>query len=346
MASSLDPRNIPASLRWVLSILIVCGALSLLESPYPMAGVQDLLFILFLSGAFLLGAELSSLDDIMKGLAVGLAVTTAVLLAQSAGLIVLSHDSGLPAGLFFNSEVMAEFSALVCVWALVSKRWIFTLIAAIPVVLAESRIGGLVIIMAVFYAYRPASWKTNALIGLAILALAVATLQILGPEKIGSASHRIVLWGTGIGAWRVIGQGLGWGSAAFPYEQFIHSDAIQAITELGIVAVALISIPFIAFRNGRGSNAERAVFVAACVEVVLSFPLHFPATGFVAAIVAGYLVSARPVVRMGNALSGTENGFRGEWRDAAYDFNYIGGGRGNTKVSIRPIFSQSKQVHP
>jgi hypothetical protein len=38
-------------------------------------------------------------------------------------------------------------------------------------------------------------------------------------------------------------------------------------------------------------RAARAVFLVICIEAVLSFPLHLPVTGMLAAVTAGYLCS-------------------------------------------------------
>ena len=339
LISKLDPRNITDTMKLVLSFIITLGALSLLASPYPTAGVQDLLFIVFLCLSFLLGAEQDSLDAVMGGICAGLAASTAMVIGQYLGLLALPHDSTLPAGLFFNSELLGEFAALVFVWGALKRNWIVSIIAGLPVLLTQSRVGVIAIAIGMFYALRPRSIWLNAAIVAGVVLIAGAMLAGFGFDigKMQSAVHRVTLWAAAILAWKPFGNGLGWGTAAFPFEQFVHSDAIQAVTELGMGALAALAIPFTAFRNNRGTYAERALFAACCVEIVISFPLHFPATGFVAAVVAGYLVSARPVVWLGSDVSGTENGFRHQRRNAASARVAGRGGWGGFTLSVRSL---------
>jgi hypothetical protein len=348
LVSKLDPRNLTDTMKFVLVFFVALGAVSLLGSPYPLAGVQDLLFIVFLCGAFLLGAEQDSLDAIMVGISAGLAVSTIMVIGQYFGLLALPHDSTLPAGLFFNSELLGEFAALVFVWGALKHNWLVAISAGLPVFLTQSRVGAIAIIIGLFYARRPRSIWLNLAIIMGVILIAGAMLAGFGFDvsKMQSAMHRITLWGAAILAWTPFGNGLGWGTAAFPYEQFVHSDAIQAATELGIGAIVALAIPFVAFRNNRGSHAERALFVACCVEIAISFPLHFPATGFVAAVVAGYLVSARPVVWLGRDVSGIENGFRYQRWNAASAEITGGSGRRRGALSVRPVPTLVAPLHP
>ena len=339
LVSRLDPRNLPDTMKFVLLFLVALGAVSLMASPYPLAGVQDLLFIIFLCGTFLLGAEQDSLDRIMGGVALGLGVSTVMVIGQYFGWMGPPHDSTLPAGLFFNSELLGEFAALVFVWGALKRNWTVAIVAGLPVLLTQSRVGVIAIIVGLFYALGLRSvWLNMAIVaGVILIAAAMAAGFGFDISKMQSALHRITLWGAAILAWTPFGNGLGWGTAAFPYEQFVHSDAIQAATELGVGAIVALAIPFVAFRNNRGTNAERALFVACCVEIAISFPLHFPATGFVAAVVAGYLVSARPVVWLGSDVSGTENGFRHQRRNAASARVAGRGGWGGFTLSVRSL---------
>lgn len=341
MVSKMDPRNLPESMQFSLLFLVALGGVSLLGSPYPLAGVQDLLFIIFLCGAFLLGASLDSLTILMRGMACGLALSAGAVVAQNYGWLDLPHDSIQPAGLFFNSELLGEFSALVFVWAAVRRDVLISAIAGLLILMTQSRVGVLAAAVALFYAFRPKSLVLTFALVAAVAMFAIGMMLGFGVDvaKLASAVHRITLWGAAIMAWSLLGNGLGWTTAAFPYEQFVHSDAIQAVTELGLGAIALLTIPFVAFKNNRGTNAERALFLACCIEVIVSFPLHFPATGFVAAVVAGYLVSSRPVVWLGEHLSGTENGFRHQWWDAASTGIVGGGGRLRGALPIRSVFA-------
>lgn len=73
--------------------------------------------------------------------------------------------------------------------------------------------------------------------------------------------------------------------------EFAHSDALQLVVEMGIGGAILLAVPILVLWKGNGPDAVRCAFVALCLEGVVSFPLHLPATGFLGALLAGGLVS-------------------------------------------------------
>lgn len=342
VVSTLDPRNIPEALRWSLLFLVALGAVSLLASPSPFAGVQDLLFVIFLCGVLLMGAELDSFDGVMRGVTVGLALCLAIVVWQHYGVINLPHSSAIPGSLFDNSEICGEFAALVFVWGAAKRKLAPAIIGGALVAVMQSRVGVLAGAVGLFYAFRPRSLAVTGAIGLLIVIGGFAMLFL----KLGNAEHRIVLWGATAMSLKFLGNGLGWGGAAFPYEEFVHSDALQAVAELGVGAAALLVIPFMVFRGSRGSHAERALFLAICVEVLVSFPLHFPASGFLAAAVAGYLVSTRGLVRGSLAYRQLADGPRDSWW-AATGRAIAGGGRPRHRaLSVRSISASLAALDP
>jgi hypothetical protein len=137
-----------------------------------------------------------------------------------------------------------------------------------------------------------------------------------------------------------LGHGLGWASLAFPEEEFSHSDALQAIAELGIGGLALVLIPIAAFRGKRAGHAEHAIFSAILVEVFVSFPLHFPASGFLAAVVAGFMVGLGPYVRRLPFVRYPSDELRHvRWHDAE-NRNDGHGQRLGGVVSVRSVFEK------
>jgi hypothetical protein len=292
--STLDPRNLPILLRYAVGFLVVIATLSLIGSPDARSGTLDLFYIVILCGVMLLGAELDSLDDVMVGMALGLMPSVALCVWQYLGGWSPVPVRG-PAGFMFNSEVLAELCALVAAWCCVSRRWVLAAFAAVPVALCGSRIGAFAAAAAILYGFRPpARWLFPGTI--ILLMLGTASIVSLGPEKFTFALHRAMIWIAMGAAVTPLGNGLGWFATVHPAEAFGHSDVLQAFAEIGIAASALAAIPLLAFMSNRGTHAERALFVAVCIEAMVSFPLHLPASGFVAALVAGYLVSVRGVV--------------------------------------------------
>lgn len=321
LLTRMDPRDVPEPLRWVLAALLAVGAVSLAGSPDPKGGALDLIFMVLLCGTFVAGAGLTSLDGVMTGAAAGLAISA-----------ILCTFQTVPSGLFYSSEVMAEFAALVFVWGALRPNLPAVMIAAIPIALSGSRIAIVMAAVALLLAARQSPRVTAS--GLVVLATAaVASLMIFKPE---SAADRIDLWAATVAALMPLGHGLGWFGATYPSD-FSHSDVAQALAELGAAAALLAAIPIFVITRDRGNDAERAVFWAACFEAVVSFPLHMPATGFVAAIAAGHLVSRRSLVLVGDRLGGLADGSRGGRAlaaDRAVDRRSYGGTK---QISPRPV---------
>lgn len=297
---SLQPRNLPGAAWGVLFVLFGCAAVSLLVSPAPLTGVHDMMLAAILVLPFLAAASMDSLDDVFTGMALGVGVSSLFVLVQDAGFRPVSQSSHLPAGLFFNSEIVAEFSALVMVWCLVRRKWALAAMCVAPLLLCHSRIAVLTVVAGLLYA----AWTRwpRGTVGVACVAgcLALVAVLGLGDLKVATALHRITLWITTGMLLTPLGNGLGWAQMAFPLERFVHSDALQMLAEIGIPALAVLYIPWIIFRRKDQDIAAMAVFCGASLQFLVSFPLHFPASGFVVALVAGHLLRRRDVVCLGD----------------------------------------------
>lgn len=348
IVSRLDPRALPMLMRVVLCYLLWACVASLLRTPSVYAGVGDLVFVLILSAAFLAGAALESLDDVMMGLGAGLGLSVALAAMQYFGLrSPLPNGSIMPAGLFYNSEMLGEFAGLIAAWAFVRSAigggrtiWLIAGAASVALVLTGSRVGVVALAVGVLAAWRP-RWRILAPL---LVALAIAGLYALLFTKLSSSVHRITIWGATILALNPVGNGLGWVSVAYPFEEFTHSDALQALAELGLGALALVAIPIKAFASNRGNHAERALFAAVVVETFISFPLHFPATGFVSALVAGFLVGSGHLLRDRPFIGGAAHDPRRFWR--AYG-SWSNGGRGGwfgLPLSLRPVSQEPQAI--
>lgn len=348
LCSKLDPRDLPVSIRWVLLWILGLGLVATTwASPDPMGGYLEMMFVAMLCLAFIAGSNMDSIDEVMTGLGWGLGVSVFCSFYQLSGASDQGRDGLIgqaPTGLFGNSEVFAEFAALVFVWAIARGRIVLTAIAMLPLVMCNERLSLFVALAGALYAYGPRSKLKMAACVLGLIGAGCALLVIFGFSRLGSVDHRVVIWLATLSAWTQFGHGFGWFQASHPQEEFAHSDALQAIAELGIGGFALLAIPVMGFLSKRGNNAERALLVAVCIEVAFSFPLHMPAQGFVAAIVAGMLVSRRPVVFLGSDLVGHEDGFRLR-RGEASGSAVVGGSEGiGGAVSVRSVQSASAQV--
>lgn len=375
LVSVIDPRGIPESLRWVFSFLLAVAALAtVFASPDAMAGWLELFFIALLCVVFIAAARFESIDGLMIGLGYGLAVSSVLAVGQRLGYDFGLPQSSAPAGLFYNREVLAEFAALVFVWHALKPKtrrcpemhyvwgyhrirhiripefywrdYSIAAVALIPLALCQSRVAFATVIVALLYVWWPQRWSLRIMVTVLFPPMIVFSLIAMGYDKAASADHRLIMWVTTFYSWTQFGHGLGWFAAAHPAEELAHSDVLQVIAELGIGGFVLAAVPFIAFRNSRGGyHVERAVFVAICVEAVISFPLHFPASGFLAAVVAGFLAGRRDPVRLGEHLGRPEDA--GHLRRFEPDDQGDGrnGGFGSGAIPVRSVHPRQAALH-
>lgn len=296
LISRLDPRAIATPISLCILGGVSWSAASLALLPTPQNGLLDLLFLVLLCGAALAAAELDDIGPTLAAFGWGIALSAALTVPQAFGWSPV-YQTVAPAGLFLNSEVLAEVAAPLLVWSLWTRRWPLAAVIGVPISLCHSRIAVLVVAVGLLYGWRPTRrWMKPALV-VAVAAAAVAGIACLGIAKESSALTRVTLWLAAVQSITPLGRGLSWWALAHPgpYEEFAHSDALQMIVELGAGSLFFLAIPFMVLRRRDvGSTGERAAFVSLCVEAVVSFPLHLPAQGFLLSVLAGFLARARP----------------------------------------------------
>ena len=315
LVSRLDPRRLDPLALTAAIIFLALAWTSLRWTPGT-GGALECFYLTLLFGALLLGAGLNEagLDRLLTGMLVGLAPSSLLsILTATTGWLPVLQFSQQPGGLFGSSEILGEFAAPLFIWALL-RRSPQALIPAVPIALTQSRI----------------VWVTTALVSLAmwprlgrmtrcaavavVLASGCGLLILLGAPKADSAGTRIVIWVATAMAFRPGGQGIGWFTSAHPAEEFAHSDVLQAFVELGLGAAIVAIVPAVAlFRAGDRSLAARSALLALCLESVVSFPLHTPASGFLAAVLAGHLARRRDHVRDPEPVGGMAHGDGLRW---------------------------------
>lgn len=318
LASTLDLRALWWPITALMAGIVAWAAASVAFAPHPHAAALEAVLV----GITCLGAVAASnlddgIGDVLAGLAGGVAVSAALCVPQTLGWWSPVAQSSVPAGLFYNSEVLAEVAAPLLVWAALSRRWALAIAMAVPVALCHSRVALIAGMVGLLWAWRPRWWVWAGL-GCAALAAGYAGLMWFGLSKFASAIDRLGLWITAWYSLTPLGRGIGWWAAAHPgpYEEFAHSDAIQAVIELGPAAALIAAIPALILWRGRGTLGERAAYVAICFEALVSFPLHLPVGAFLGAVLAGGLARRGAVVRAAG-LAGRVDGDLAPGRQAA-----------------------------
>lgn len=266
-------------------------------NPDLYGGVLHLIELAILFGVVMVAAQVDEIDTALTWFAAGVGISALIAVPQYFEWWSPVPQGNAPAGLFYSSEVLAELSAPVLVWLLLSRKWALAVVLAIPLVLGHSRVGIAALAVGLVWGSPLHRWAKVGLLGL-IVAVGGAALFWIGEGKAVSAFSRFILWGTAILSmdtpW---GHALGWWQAAhpFPYEQFVHSDVLQAMVELGFGALAFLGIAAVILFRSIGPQG--GAFAAVCVECMVSFPLHTPAAGFLAAVLTGWLGRSGAFVR-------------------------------------------------
>lgn len=292
LVSRLDIRAIDQPFRDLLLIGLAWAAVTVIWTPDHLGGALALFYLAVLALVFIAAAE-AFFDDLMFGLALGVAVSAVFVVVQLAGWSPVTQFSA-PAGLFFNRDLLAEFVAPVWVWVAMregsrSIRIAASVVIAMILMATHCRSAGLAAALGFIYASRLSfSQKSLAVAGIAVLGVAALAF---GDQA--TAQQRIAIWWQALTHISVFGHGIGWFQVSFPLYASAHNDLLQLFAELGIGAIPWLLIPVLIFANGRGGIVQRAVLLTICVEAAVSFPLHTPMGGFVGAAVSGCLAGNR-----------------------------------------------------
>jgi hypothetical protein len=302
LISWLDPRAIDWRILAIAVVYLAYAALSLLWAPDVLTGANDLFRLLIIAAAFLAGAAIDDLDQVIAGLAWGVALSLAVVLLQIAGtpLIVGTEPAS---GLFYNREVLGETAAPLLVWALCMRRWTLSSLLAVTVALTLSRVGMVSAVGALTIMYPRRAWLPLLIAGIGAVWAYTLHLPPFTPDKLASGAQRLMVWGWALNGISFLGKGIGSFAAIHPDAEYAHSDLLQLGFETGLIGIAVGVVLFVAlWRRSRG--AQRALLIALGIEAAISFPLHMPVIAFVSAVLAGSLTRAGDLVRPSGYVSG------------------------------------------
>lgn len=303
------------------AVFLAWAAIGLAWSPNLPDALNELWKWLLLAGAFCIGAETEDLAGFWKAVGLAVAVSAAVVAVQLAGTSFVPQMAP-PSGLFGNRIFLAEFAALALI-GLAGRSWL-----ALPAALvlgAATSIGALAGVSAAAMAWLWGKSRLTAMAApVAIVGLAMAVSPRPAIESgfarhMESAAVRLALWtdvatqlgplGHGVGSYYVAeAQASPRQQALNTRETHAHNDPIEVAFEFGAPALFLAALLWCAL--GAPVRRERLVLVAFLVEGLFGFPLHNPATAFVAAVVAGHLCGVGSRLRVPVAVGREDGGER------------------------------------
>jgi len=275
-------------------------ALSLLWSPH---GMLQFFQLFALACCFAYASTKKDIRGIVIGLSFGLSVSAIIAILQYFSIdIGIYQITPKPVGLFVNSNIFAETSAMLLILILIYRLWWFIPVT-IPGVLVSSR----AVIIGLATTFLVWAWSKSKILSI-ISALIIASLAFIVNPNLSSIDQRFDVWRDTIEGFTLLGHGIGSFEYIFPlYAKHInvlayhsvnaHNDILQLIFEFGIGAVPLFIMCALLLSV---DNEHKYAIIFFIVIGLFGFPLYMALTSFMAAIVAGQLayhrLANRPLV--------------------------------------------------
>lgn len=285
LVSRLDPRCLAPWAQAGMALWLAYGLLTLLWAPDAAVGFNDLCHTLILALVLIAAAGIEDIAPVLVAASAGVAISAPIAIAQMFGWTGIFDQGAIPAGLFFNRNILAETAAPLFVWCLLTRRIGLSTVLAIPLLICESRVAISAVFIVMILSYPKKLGWLALLVAYLVLAAALGRLPI-SADKLHSFDLRKEIWNAALGGLTLYGSGLGAFMAEHPYWEYVHSDALQAVYELGIGSLA----PIILCGKGIFHRTPESIALAVLVvEACISFPLHMPMSAFLVFLLAGFL---------------------------------------------------------
>lgn len=244
------------------------------------------LWVAFIWGLSLwYGTTEPDLTELWQGLAIGMAINSAIAVIQALGYHPVAISTGTP-GLLFNTVLLGATSALVIV-ALVCNRLWWYIPGVMPALwLSHSRSAWVVLAAALIAKY------VHWLVAVGIIVVGGVAFWV---ELVPSDLMRLQFWRIAIDHMSFFGNGVGAFNAIYlvykaglVHAENVHNDYLQLAFEFGIFA--LIPIGILAAALYRDEDKNWPVLFAFAVLGLFYFPLWSATTAFIGCVVAGNIL--------------------------------------------------------
>lgn len=306
-------RPQPNTAAWVGISLLAYAAVSLTWTTSLPDGLNALWQLSLLAGCAWIGAILPTLSRVYLGVALGMGVTSGIIILEILGWDVLHQLTQLRPGLFFNPNIVTETAALSFIACFASRQYWASLLPLPALLLTHSRGGMLALLVAMFVmVWKRTPWGAFILSG-AVFAGVVGVYMTnrTVPEheefRAGiefnsqSVRDRIGIWQDTI--WGLTWRGTGIGSfrseyPKAPYKNEIavkgrtdhaHNDFLEIGYELGAFGILCFIVLIVCGLYG-GPISALLVLVGFISEALVQFPMYMPVTGALAALCLGRLL--------------------------------------------------------
>jgi O-antigen ligase len=279
-------------------IFLTWSALTLLWTPNILDGCASLIQLLIVAEAFVLGARLPTLKPTMTGLALGLSISSLILISPQLQQILPHQFVAIDTeGLLGNPNMLAEAACLTLIGCIGYKLW-WTLPLLLPAVLIPQARGAM---LGLASAMVIAIWSRSKTLAISLMLLGIYAIAILTGHKLGagsSISERLIVWADTIKGLTFFGHGLGSFEYLFPFlthhfdgaisvVDHPHNELLEIWFETGAVGLGLYCL-LVAASFGSADSITRPILAAFVVIGMFAFPSHMPVTAFIGALALGH----------------------------------------------------------
>lgn len=271
---------------------------------------QDALIKWFLlAGVFGLGLRAPSLKPVFIGMALGLIPSAVVSFIQLYDPVIVTSQSGMFTGLFFNQNTYAETSALVLVGLVGYRLWWLAPVCFPPLLFTSSRAAWVIVAAAALVWMWQYSRRITLIVALGIvLIVGITPFITFGFEngfKTASTIERWNLYRDTIDGLTFWGHGVGSFQTAYPFgasrmdlfqrrPENAHNDYLELVYELGPGALFGFAVLALCLFRPYASGPARFVLFGFAADALVAFPSHLACSAYLAALCIGHLSRFRP----------------------------------------------------
>lgn len=273
-------------LHWLGLFFLVFAFASAFWAVDGYVAVWRLWQLAILALAFWRGSTATSLVPLWRGLALGLAISGVVAIAQWYGFRPVLQGTGSP-GLFFNPMIFGEACALAALGLLCTRQyaWLPCIVSGLILCDYRGAIAGLVLGLVAMFR-RPVLVGAVGVFGLLMVAASFHPTDVARYQAWQAAWSNLTPFGWGAGSFETAFYLIG---NQIIHPGYVHNDFLQLGFEYGVGAIAIYLVIGAAAMQVR--SKEWPVLVAWLAMACFSFPMESPVLALVGAMVTGRLAA-------------------------------------------------------
>lgn len=276
-------------------VFLIYAGITLIWTTNFNIGLFYYLQLISLACVFCIGKEITDLKPVFKGLALGLGVSSVIAIFQYFGYNYVYSLNNSIAGLFINPNIYSEISVILLISLLTLRLWVWLVFTLPGIILIHSRTALIALGIGLFI--WALSFNKRLTISLITLIIIISFIFYWNDFNTDSIQERISIWKDTINGFTFFGNGIGSYELKFPFysthinteiarPRYAHNDILNLIFEFGIGAI--LALIFVG-KMIKNNNPQMVILYVIFIVSLFTYPLHIPATAFIAFLVAGYI---------------------------------------------------------